>query len=102
MFPVCGSNMYFRWFGWFWVSPRILDLICWEHEHNDRYNNRLNLAAISIGYKFDYHRIDLYNPGKLCSHFGITATKGNEAISIRLLLILTICDLFSRKKTQYK
>lgn len=56
----------------------MLDLICWEHEHDDRYNNRLNLAAISIGYKFDYHRIDLYNPGKLCSHFGITATKGKR------------------------
>ena len=56
----------------------MLDLICWEHEHDHRYNNRLNLAAISIGYKFDYHRIDLYNPGKLCSHFGITATKGKR------------------------
>lgn len=56
----------------------MLDLICWEHEHDDRYNNRLNLAAISIGYKFDYHRIDLYNPGNLCSHFGITATKGKR------------------------
>ena len=56
----------------------MLDLICWEHEHEHRHNNRLNFAAISIGYKFDYHRIDLYNPGKLCSHFGITATKGKR------------------------
>ena len=48
--------------------------------HDERADNGLNLCFLmfmSTGYKFDYHRIDLYNPGRLCSHFGFNATKGN-------------------------
>ncbi|XP_022802239.1 VWFA and cache domain-containing protein 1-like [Stylophora pistillata] len=42
--------------------------------------DELTSPSLSNGYKFDYHRIDLYNPGKLCSHFGTNATKDTTVV----------------------
>lgn len=33
---------------------------------------------VLAGYSFNYHRIDLYHTGKICSHFGANASKGKD------------------------